>query len=332
MKKFAVLFAALLQCFLAYSQEAESGNEESSAQLLIIPRLDVNPYLKVSQEGESGIDMGDSALYTLFEGELGDSPFSYSVANLWLNTDPAPLYSNTLRTDELNWLTWAYINYTAGSFDFTLGKDSMSVGTYEIDAYDFDSYSPISSSFWNDLQVYQWAAKLGYTLPDESLYLSLQASTSPFGEKPFSSGLYAYTAHVDAYLGDNSLMMSASKMQTGAEDWWLLALGDTMELGDITLGIDAYNASFGGVRFGSDEHFSHFALAPSVRFDSSEKLSVMLKGIYENTLSDNQFTIGALAEYYPIEGSRDLRLHGVMAHNCGTLYLSLGLTYFFNLL
>ena len=325
MKKFAVLFAALLQCFLAYSQEAESASGESSTQLLVIPRLDVTPD-----------DLGDSALYSLFEGSFGDSPLSFSVANVWLSTEPASLYSNTFRSDELNWLNWAYINYNAGGFDFTLGKDCMSIGTFEIDAYDFDSYSLLSSSFWNELQVYQWGAKIGYSLPEELASFSLQASTSPFGEKPFSSGLFAYTARADAFLGANSLMLSASMMETGASLYWLVALGDSFELGDFTIGIDAYNASFGKISFSDKSAMPQLALAPSLKYDFGGKVTAMAKCIYENGPLGKSFTRGAAVEYFPLNSGRDLRLHAVISRYTagGEGYFTgmLGVTYFFNLL
>ena len=80
MKKYLLSIAALLLGLLAHSQEAdELGNY---AEFSIIPRLDLNPGWYSSPK-EFGFDLGNSSLYTLFEGTASEH-FSWTVANHWI--------------------------------------------------------------------------------------------------------------------------------------------------------------------------------------------------------------------------------------------------------
>ena len=80
MKKLLLLFAALLPCFLAYSQEADDTGSYVDVQ--IIPRFEFNPYFTPggSGDGSSGYSFGNSSLYTLVEGAISDH-VSFTLSN-----------------------------------------------------------------------------------------------------------------------------------------------------------------------------------------------------------------------------------------------------------
>ena len=155
MKKTLALLAAISSCFCTYAQEAESA--DNTPELTIIPRVDVNPYIPVGNKGNAGVDFSNTGLYTLFEGNIGEH-FSYSMCNHWLSTDPKSLYQNTFRSDDTNWVDWANITYSTGCFSLTVGKDVLAIGGFELDAYDVDSHINLSSTFWNNIAMYQWGA------------------------------------------------------------------------------------------------------------------------------------------------------------------------------
>ena len=68
MKKLLLLFAAMLPCCLALSQEAEGNGKYAEFQL--IPRFDCNPYFTPGQtgDGSSGFTFGNTSIYTKVEG------------------------------------------------------------------------------------------------------------------------------------------------------------------------------------------------------------------------------------------------------------------------
>lgn len=334
MKKFTVvLIAGLLYCFLAYSQESDSA--------LIIPRVDVNTRGSVSP-----------TLYSLFEGDLGES-FSYSVCNHWLSSDPGSLYSNTFRSDDVNWLDWAYLCWSAGSIDVTLGKDMIAMGTFEIDAYDFDSHSDFSSTLWNNLPCYQWAAKVGYTFPDESTYLAFQASTSPFGEQPFKSGLYSWSLYDSGEYGCYSNIWSANLLGVDKGEYIsVIALGNKFTFGDFEMALDF---SFRGLP-GDNPFKDEIGAVSAFTYHLGEKFDFTLKGGYEcckasddvmgyydeeagsyfvpTSLLDSDYKFGGFSvNWYPLRDSHDLRIHALVVKNSHfkQVTATLGATYFINL-
>ena len=182
MKKILALTVAVLCYFCTYSQEAEaSGNVPT---LIISPRFEVNPYIRTGGGGHSGVDFGTSSLYTLFEGSVGDN-FSYSMSNHWLSTDPKSLYQNAFRSDDVDFIDWLTLSYSVGRFTFTVGKDMLAIGGYELDPMDVDQHPTLCSTFWHNCAIYQWGGKVEYTTKDEASTVAFQFGTSPFGELPF---------------------------------------------------------------------------------------------------------------------------------------------------
>ena len=96
-----VLFAFLLLSCAWFAQDVKA---QSEGTLLVVPRLDVDPAYSFSDNSWSA-DLGTTAFYTYFDGNLGDH-FSWSVANHWFAytssfDDTKDLYRNTWRADVL---------------------------------------------------------------------------------------------------------------------------------------------------------------------------------------------------------------------------------------
>ena len=140
------------------------------------------------------------------------------------------------------------VDFNFGNWTFTLGKDCMATGGFEYDAWDVDvdymligDKTILASYLWNNLPSYQWGGKVAYSIQDHTT-LALQMTTSPFGERPFVSGLYSYSAQWNGNYGPLSNIWSASAIhrQDGGFEW-LVSLSQRVELGDFTLGLDWYN-------------------------------------------------------------------------------------------
>lgn len=368
MRKTLFLLCAMLCCFQAFAQGAEfagrtTESEDSGTSWLIVPRVEVNPYLPLKDGGYKGFDLGFTSLWTLFDGSFGDSDFSYSVEAHLLSSDPKALYQNTLRSDDVNWLDWANITYAPSSLYLTVGKQVMSVGSYEIDDYDYDSHINFCSSLWNNLVVYQWGAAAGWISEDESTDLSLQMVTSPYGEKPFSSGLYSYSA---LWRGEYGAWMPLWSVGAMAYDKGAyvghIAVANQFSLGDFTLGLDL---STRGYDFSFTEHSAVALLGwePSEKFSLKAKYGIEINndGLFGDVIgwdpsSDGddpadyyvpaslaqacfrQFSSssspyqfgGVVAEYRPMD---NLRVHAALAANnwAKSLSVNIGATYFLSL-
>ena len=341
MKRLLVVCAAsLLPCFLVSAQEAD--NSGRSVELSVIPRLDLNPVF-FSQEGGSSawgteFTLGNTSLYSLFEGNITEN-LSFSVCNHWAAFDSVhdvfestkQLYQSTFYSDNTNWLDWAYLTFDVGSFAFTVGKDMVTTGGLEFDDYDFEVHPSLVSSFWQNFACYQWGAKAAFTTPSESDTFSFQFSTSPYGERPFASGLFNYSLEWRGEHGPLETIWSATAMGVDKGEFQpVFALGQRLNFDSWAFGLDAFSVVGDPLEIVN----KGITLMPSVSFSPNEKITVLAKGGYENYSLDtvlDDYPVkrwwGGLAfHWFPIE---NLRVHAVASYDHTWQYVSLtaGLLY-----
>ncbi|MBR5702838.1 MAG: hypothetical protein IKX45_01130 [Bacteroidales bacterium] len=332
MKKFLVVCAAsLLLCLHGTAQEYApvpgADNSGRGVGLSIIPRFDFN------YNGE--FTLGDSSLYSLIEGDISDV-FSISICNHWLAADVesiGALYNNTFRSDDVNWLDWAYLTANLGNISFSLGKQVLSFGGFEFDAYDFESHSFINSSVWNNLQVYQWGAKIGWTDDEENSTLSAQVTTSPFGEHPFTSKLFNYGFEWRGEFEDFHSIWSVVAMQRDVKDFIpLVSLGTQYDLSDsFTAGLDVFSAV-------GDENnmvMNGLTMIPSIAFHPGESFEIKARvgGEMNSKTRNKDFIAGIDGFWFPVPDNDQLRLHFAAGyrHDENLLAFTLGALYYLNI-
>lgn len=336
MKKYLLSIAALLLGLLAHSQEAdELGNY---AEFSIIPRLDLNPGWYSSPK-EFGFDLGNSSLYTLFEGKASEH-FSWTVANHWIacsgfewfKEDTGALYTGLGYSDTNNLFDFAKVDLTFGSWTFTLGKDCISTGGYEYEDWDWEVHPILATPLWNNLPCYQWGGKVAWTTPSELSTFSLQMTTSPFGERPFGSGLWTYSAQWAGEYDWYSPLWSVSALGIDKGTYnWLISLGNQFLINDWTLTLDWTNTcgldwDWASLMRGNTFH-ARLDYAPSDRWDIS------LRGNYVLTdkayFDSDWWNLGTVFQFYPLRDSQDLRLHAVAEYDTlmDGLEFSVGILY-----
>ena len=182
MKKILLTAAVLLPSLLALSQEASDPGSKY-AEVLLVARAEY-----ASSEEDH---LGNSSFYAVLDGAF-NSKLSYSAEAHLLSSCPRDLYEATWHSDTGNWLDWAYLSYDFGGITLSAGKQAQFIATWENEEYDFDQYYELASWYWNNFNVYQWGLKLDWT-PSDVFTMGFSWLTSPYGERPFSSGLYNYT-------------------------------------------------------------------------------------------------------------------------------------------
>ena len=339
MKRLLVVCAAsMLPCFLVGAQEAD--NADRSVGLSVIPRIDLNPNFSTEKGGSGEFTLGNSSLYSLFEGNLSEN-LSFSICNHWLGFDSIhdimgttkQLYQSTLYSDNTNWLDWAYLTYTLGNFSFTLGKDMVTTGGLEFDDYDFEVHPALVSSFWQNFACYQWGAKVAFTTPSEDDTIGFQFTTSPYGERPFASKLFNYSLEWRGNHGPLETIWSATAVGTEPGEFQpVFALGQRLDFDSWTIGLDAVSV----VGDGEEILCKGITLMPSVTYSPSERFDILAKVGYENyaldTIEDLTYKRlwGGLAlHWFPLQDSRDLRVHAVAAYDqaFSTASLTFGVLY-----
>ena len=335
MKKILVVCAALvLPLSLVHAQEADDTG--AGVGLSIIPRLDLSPEFS---GGETTFTLGNSSIYTLFEGNITEN-LSFSVANHWLGlyatddlfADTKDLYKNTWRSDSNNWVDWINLTYTLGDLSFTLGKDVITTGGFEMDAYDWEAHPWMCSSLWNNLPVYQWGAKLGYSIGEDN-EITFQWTTSPYGEKPFSSKLFNYSLGWNGSLFERlETIWSVTAIQRDSDDFLpVISLGQRFDAGGgVGIGLDLFNVVGDELNLLS----KGFTILPSVSWDINDNFSLAANFIAEiNKDADaSNYIYGIAGHWYPLKDSKDLRIHATAGYHSGMelLTLNLGLLYSLN--
>lgn len=330
MKKLLLVLAVLPLCLLAHSQEAdELGNY---AEFTIVPRLDFTA-AQLSEDGMA-YDLGNTSLYTLFEGSFSEN-FSFTVANHWFSASAdedfglAWPYKALGRSDYTNFIDYLLLDYSLGDFTFSLGKDMILMGGFEYDDWDWDVHPVLATNLWNTVACYQWGAKLAYTLPSETDTFTIQMTTSPFGEHPFSSELYAYSLQWRGEHGLYSTIWSTSYLQAPeSESLWFTSLGNRFDFSDNFYWVLDFNwivdpsDYLGFYEAVGKTNCHNFGLNQTLSYAFGEKLSLSAKLNLSCFYKDSQtywdsgsdIFGGLVLDWYPLE-EQDLRVHLIVGAN-----------------
>ena len=325
MKKYLLSIAALLLGLLAHSQEAdELGNY---AEFSVVTRLDLNPVFGDEPE----LTLGNSCIYTRFTGSASEH-FSWTLVNHWFSgnsflgpyADPFDQFKGLGWSDNTNFIDMAYVDLKFGGWTFSLGKQCITTDGHEYDDDDWDVYTGLATPLWNGLACYQWGGTVAWTTPSELTTFSLQMTTSPFGEHPFSSGLYTFSAQwtgeYDWYLptwsvtalGENAPEFSSSPRQYDL----LFSLGNAFAFEDWTIILDWTNCA--GFTEEYDSLLKGNTFHSRVSYSPNQRWNFALQGNYilaKSELLPNWWNAGAIAEFYPLRDSDALRLHSYVAYD-----------------
>ena len=330
------MIAVALSATLVHAQEAE--NVGNSAQLSIIPRIDLNPYVGFRSDAGTDFSLSNSSLYTLLEGSFGEH-FSYSIMNHWLSDEPAALYKDTFFHSDVNtWCDWANLTYSLGDFSFTAGKCFTAIGLWEMDAYDYESHYDLNTTIWNEMAVYQWGGDVTLNHGDYAAS-TVQLVSSPFTVKPFQGGVY--TASVltrrDA---EEGLSYLASLNFLGYERSHFIKM---LNAGVMYSFADSYTVGADVAwRIDKDLHVNEGSFAGVFEYDPSDKLNLIAKAGFEDCRELNGFNLpmfsvdgrffgGLAAHYFPLKDNDALRLHAVVAYDNGYAGLSINIGALYNL-
>jgi hypothetical protein len=244
-------------------------------------------------------------------GNINDS-WSYTYRQRMGRPNADESYFNAV--DHLN------LTYATGAWAFTGGKQTVAVGGYEYDRAPIDFY--FGSEFWYNMACYQWGVSAKYNLGTESNdALTLQVTQSPFRGINPSMLSYNLMWSCSYGWGDYLHSINLAEYQPGKYIGFI-TLGYQFYLGDFKLQLDWMD------RYDLNNiDFDDFSIMADLSWSASEKLNVFGKVTYDVNkdnfadscvLPGTELTrVGAGIEYFPIEGSRDVRLHGAYSYAWG---------------
>ena len=271
-------------------------------------------------------------------GNINDS-WSYAYRQRMGRPNADESYFNAV--DHLN------LTYTTGAWSFTGGKQTVAVGGYEYDRTPIDFY--FGSEFWYNMACYQWGVNAKYNLGTESKdAVTLQVVQSPF--RGINPSMLSYNLMWTCSYGWVDYLHSINLLEYQPGKYVsFLALGYQFNMGDFKLQLDWMNRADV-----ENFHFDDFSIMADLSWSASDKLNIF--GKYSCDINDGNMAdycvlpgteltrVGAGVEYFPIEGSSDVRLHGAYSfawgkngNPYGSVYgdhsfLTLGVTWKMNIL
>ena len=254
-------------------------------------------------------------------GNINDS-WSYAYRQRMGRPNADESYFNAV--DHLN------LTYTTGAWSFTGGKQTVAVGGYEYDRTPIDFY--FGSEFWYNMACYQWGVSAKYSSGNEALIL--QVTQSSFRDYDFNPlpgadnelkypNMYNYSMMWTGSYGWLDILQSVNMLEYQPGKYLhFIALGYQFNMGDFKLQLDWMDRI-------AKKHLNvnDFSVMADLSWSASEKLNVFTKATYDVNkdnfadlcvLPGTELTrVGAGVEYFPIEGSRDVRLHGAYSYAWG---------------
>ena len=212
------------------------------------------------------------------------------------------------------------LTYTTGAWAFTGGKQVVAVGGYEYDRAPIDFY--FGSEYWYNMACYQWGVNARYTASNDTKdAVTLQIVQSPF--RGINPNMLSYNLMWTCSYGwvDYLHSINMSEYQPGKYVYFL-ALGHQFHLGDFTLQLD-FMDRYDAQNFDFDD----CSIMADLSWSATDKLNIFGKYTYD--MNDGNMAdycvlpgtelnrVGAGVEYFPIEDSKDVRLHGAYSYSWG---------------
>lgn len=225
-----------------------------------------------------------------------------------------------MKNDVFGATDWAYLDYAPNEkFTFSAGKQVVGIGGYEYDRNPIDIY--YASMFWNNIACYQFGVSATYHFDQGKQNLMLQICNSPY--QAIGKRCYAYNLMWIGNMGIYHTLWSANLIEYQLNKYGnIISLGNKFDFDNAYLEVDFMNRYWGhGDFLLKDYSLIAKACATIGKFD------IFAKGGYEHYALDQSqgFTVdkpfyGIGAEFFPLHGSRNLRLHFVadITHDSAT--------------
>lgn len=335
-------FYAIISILLAGSIYAQNDSKRILNTLRFESRFD---YDYESYEDSTRSTLGGFSgkyINVAMAGNITDK-FSYNFRQRILpNTGMKSLFDGT---------DWAYLTYDFNkNWSISGGKQVFQIGGFEYDAPPIDVY--YWSDFWNNIVCYQFGVTATYTDNSGNHNISLQFSNSNYTTHPLED-LYAYNLIWFGNFEHLKTIYSVNMVEYKKGSYInYIALGNKLVYDKFNCYVDIMNRATG-----KEEHFfgDDYSVIAKMEWNMNDKWNLFAKGGYDvnkaQTLDANGQPIytpaseywdifvtpgteyhyyGMGAEYFPINDSKDVRLHAFFAvKNAGTneFHFNMGLTW-----
>ena len=219
---------------------------------------------------------------------------------------------------------WIYLTYSPTSrITFSAGKQVVAIGGYEYDRAPIDLYS--CSEYWNNIACYQFGISGAFRISNNDV-ITGQVVASPFRRaEGNNNNMYAYNLMWNGAHRFYQSIWSFNLIECMPGKYInYLALGNKFTFGIASLELDFMNRAAGGQRFCIKDWsiMTEAAVRPSSRL----KLFGKFTHDYNNSGSPydmcvldgtDLYMIGGGAEFFPLTGRHEIRVHAAAFRSWG---------------
>lgn len=245
-------------------------------------------------------------------GDIGDD-FSYAYRQRLVKANENQSFFDSV---DFIYLTW----HATPHWDFSAGKQIVWIGGYEYDRAPIDLY--FCSEFWNNIPCYQLGVSAAYAVGKQDK-LTAQVCQSPF--RANGDDMYAYNIMWNGQHGHLSTIYSLNMAEYRPGKYIsYISLGHRLAVGKMAVELDFMNRAASHQAY----FFSDCSLMGEVSYRPAEQWNVFCKAAYDVNNTDTRAddtvmpgteltSVGGGVEFYPLKGSRNIRVHAFYAHSFG---------------
>ncbi len=337
LKRVLTLTAFAAMMFGAVPSRAEGDKVDYIKTLRIETRFDADCHDYENAPSTGGFT--GRYLNFFIEGNISDR-FSYSYRQRILpNSGDKSFFDGT---------DWFYLQYQIdNNFSLTAGKQVLCIGGYEFDKAPIDVY--YWSGFGSSINTgYQFGLKSTYTTDNGLHSFALQVANTCYTKQTLSN-MYGYSFMWSGNMGAYQTLWSVNLMEyTKGRFINYISLGNKVTFGRFSAYLDLMNRA---VARQSNFLFDDISVIGKAQYGVAEKWTVFVKGGYDrNKAQDaslaatpelcydpfvlpgtNAYYYGAGVEFFPLNSSRDIRLHAFVAmrdfNGMNELHCNVGVTW-----
>ena len=258
-------------------------------------------------------------LNIILEGDINES-FSYKYRQRMI-LDSKPGYQSFFNATD-----WLYLTYRVNNnFSILGGKQVVAIGGFEYDAAPIDLY--LWSTFWNNVICYQIGGMVNYNTTDNKHTIGFQIANSPFTTETLQD-IYCYNLIWYGNFNQFSTIYSLNRIEYEKDNYInYIALGNKISTNKLSAEFDLMN------RFSDsqDDLLADYSIIGSVKYQVNNKITLFTKAGYDENNAQKEtsafiydrfvvpgteyFFCGAGIEYFPINNSKDVRIHAAWSTN-----------------
>lgn len=281
-------------------------------------RFDWQSVLTQTAEGvDYASNFNGRYLMFVLDGNISKK-FSYSLRYRMIHPGHTESWSDVFKATD-----WVNLTYRPSkNWEITAGKMLVFYGSYEFDKNPLDVY--MWSGWGGRVGCFQFGVSGRYITDDRRNNILLQINNSPFADPLDLGDLYSYSLQWNGNFGVFNALYSVNFFEYQPNRFVnYISLGNQFNFGPMTFELDYMN------RYGArGTHFlKDFSLIGKLNYNCMNRFNIFVKGGLDYNMAQDENTpaeevidmlvlpgernvyYGAGLEFFPIKGSKDVRIH-----------------------